>query len=104
MYRYRNNCPCEKPKAVEPKPIDDENKCQCGFADEQNVFPTNFMYGQSYVPIQHLNETFKPEVGLKMGSLFPELVSPYEPGDSMCEIAYLRKKTGNLGQCCDNSN
>ena len=57
------------------------------------------MYGQSYVPVQYIDKIFKPEVGLKMGTIFPELVSPYEPGQSMKEDAYLRKVTGNEGRC-----
>ena len=102
MYRYRNNCPCQEHNSSNNK---NDDKCQCGFQnDEQNVFPTNFMYGQSYVPIQYMDETFKPEVALKMGTLFPELVSPYDPGQGMQEIAYIRDKTGNLGQCPNQNN
>ena len=63
--------------------------CQCGFEEEDNVFPENPMLGQSYVPIQYMDKTFKPCVGLKMGTIFPELVSPYMPGQSMNEIEYL---------------
>ena len=47
------------------------------------------MLGQSYVTIQYMDKTFKPCVGLKMGTIFPELVSPYMPGQSMNEIEYL---------------
>lgn len=105
MYRCRNlNSPCpnknvphnEKNYSQE-NPYDD--KCDCGFENDPTVFPENYMYGQSYVPIQYLNEIFKPEVGLKMGSIFPELVSPYCPGQSLEENAYLRKKTASEGQC-----
>ena len=53
------------------------------------VFPNNYMYGQSYVPIQYMNKTFKPDVGLQLGTIFPELVSPYSPGQSIEEIAFL---------------
>ena len=63
--------------------------CSCGFDDEYSVFPENPMLGQSYVPIQYMDKTFKPCVGLKMGTIFPELVSPYRPGQSMEEIAYI---------------
>ena len=60
------------------------DNCGCGFDDNyMDVFPDNPMLAQSYVPTQFLNETFKPCVGLKHGTIFPELVSPYEPGDSM---------------------
>ena len=37
------------------------------------------MLAQSYVPWQTMDKTFKPCVGLKMGTIFPELVSPYVP-------------------------
>lgn len=78
--------------------IKEKDKCSCGFK-ENSVFPENYMYGQSYVPIQYMDTTFKPEVGLKMGTIFPELVSPYEPGQNMMEINYLRRVTGNEGKC-----
>jgi len=79
-----NNCMCEE--------IEDD--CGCGFDDEDEigVFPTNPMLGQSYVPIQYMDKTFKPQIGLKMGTIFPELVSPYYPGQSMEEIKYLENK------------
>ena len=76
-----------------------DEKCKCGFENDPTVFPENYMYGQSYVPIQYLNKIFKPEVGLKMGTIFPELVSPYIPGQCMDEYDYLRNKTKNEGQC-----
>jgi hypothetical protein len=76
--------------------------CNCGFDDdyENNVFPSNPMLAQSYVPIQTLNETFKPCVGLSKGTIFPELVSPYNAGDSTKEIAYIRK-TNTIGEGCN---
>ena len=76
--------------------------CNCGFDDDEgaNVFPENPMLAQSYVPIQYMDETFKPCVGLKNGTIFPELVSPYCPGDSMKEIDYLRK-TNSIGEGCN---
>ena len=63
--------------------------CECGFEEEESVFPENPMLGQSYVPIQYMDKTFKPCVGLKMGTIFPELVSPYTPCQSMREIEYI---------------
>ena len=63
--------------------------CECGF-DDDSPFPENYMYGQSYVPIQKMNTTFKPDVGLKMGTIFPELVSPYTAGQSLEKINFLR--------------
>ena len=105
MNSYSN---CDKPaiienacKAVENKP-DYNSNCSCGFDDDNasNVFPENPMLGQSYVPIQTMEETFKPCVGLKHGTIFPELVSPYCPGDSMKEIKYL-KATNKIGEGCN---
>ena len=74
--------------------------CECGFEEEDNVFPENPMLGQSYVPIQYMDKTFKPCVGLKMGTIFPELVSPYMPGQSMNEIEYLAA-TNTIKEGCN---
>ena len=77
--------------------------CNCGFDDDEMVvFPSNPMLGQSYVPIQTMDETFKPCAGLKHGTIFPELVSPYSPGDSMRQNEYL-EATNAIGEGC-NSN
>ena len=54
-----------------------EYNCECGFDVEDSVFPYNPMLAQSYVPIQTLDKTFTPCCGLKNGTIFPELVSPY---------------------------
>lgn len=107
MYRCNNNsCSCnnnccmKKNKAIEDI-CDDYNSCSnmattcpnhsgCGFSTPQSVFPLNPMLGQSYVPIQYMDKTFTPMCGLQKGSLFPELVSTYYPGQSMMEIDYLR--------------
>ena len=75
--------------------------CGGGFDDNyMDVFPDNPMLAQSYVPIQFMSETFKPCTGLKHGTLFPELVSPYSPGDSMKQISYL-EKTNTIGEGCN---
>lgn len=74
--------------------------CGCGFEEEKDVFPSNPMLAQSYVPIQYMNQTFRPSVGLRMGTIFPELVSPYEPGQSMEEIAYI-ERTNTIGEGCN---
>ena len=66
--------------------------CECGFDEEYNVFPENPMLGQSYVPMQYMNKTFKPCVGLKMGTIFPELVSPYMPCQDMREMEFIAEK------------
>ncbi len=69
----------------------------CGFDSGNNVFPENPMLAQSYVPIQYINQIFKPEIGLQMGTIFPELVSTYTPGQDMREIEYLRT-ANNTGE------
>ena len=76
------------------------DSCMCGFEEEYNPFPSNPVLGQSYVPWQTMNKTFIPEVGLKMGTIFPELVRPYCPGQSMEEIEYLQK-TNSIGKGCN---
>ena len=67
-----------------------DDSCDCGFNEEDSMFPQNPMLAQSYVPIQKLNKTFTPCVGLKMGTIYPELVSPYKPCDSIEEIAFIK--------------
>ncbi len=74
--------------------------CGCGFDEAESVFPTNPMLAQSYVPIQKMDKTFTPNCGLKMGTIFPELVSPYMPGQSMEEIQYL-KQANKIGEGCN---
>lgn len=66
------------------------NSCDCGFDMQESVFPKNPVLAQSYVPIQKLDKTFIPSVGLKMGTIFPELVSPYKPCQSIEEIAFIK--------------
>ena len=70
------------------------------FDEEFNMFPSNPMYGQSYVPIQVMGRTFKPEVGLKHGTIFPELVSPYCPNQSIEEIEFIRMNN-KIGEGCN---
>ena len=74
--------------------------CGCGFDEGVNLFPNNPMLAQSYVPIQYMDKTFTPCCGLKMGTIFPELVSPYYPCQSMEEIAYLRARN-EIGKGCN---
>lgn len=85
-----NSCGCNN----------NENSCECGFDEDINVFPENPMLAQSYVPYQYMEETFKPCVGLDKGTIFPELVSPYAPCDSMRDIEYIRK-TNAIGEGCN---
>lgn len=74
--------------------------CGCGFEEEESVFPINPMLGQSYVPWQVMDQTFKPCIGLKMGTIFPELVSPYVPCQSIEEINYI-KCMNKIGEGCN---
>ncbi len=74
--------------------------CGCGFEEEESPFPSDPMLAQSYVPIQKMDKTFTPCCGLKMGTIFPELVSPYRPGQSMEEIEYLRR-ANEIGEGCN---
>ena len=60
----------------------------------------NPMLGQSYVPYQYMDKTFKPCVGLKMGTIFPELVSPYVPGQSMEQIRMI-ENMNTIGKECN---
>ncbi len=88
-----NTCPCSC-KDYE------KDECGCGFDEDYDVFPTNPMLAQSYVPFQYMDKTFIPSVGLSKGTIFPELVSPYYPGQSMEEIAYI-EKTNKIGEGCN---
>ena len=76
------------------------DECECGFDEDYSGFPECPMYAQSYVPIQQMNKVFKPEVGLKKGTIFPELVSPYCPNQSIEEIEFI-KMTNKIGEGCN---
>lgn len=78
----------------------ESDECACGFDEDYNGFPEYPMYAQSYVPVQVMNNVFKPEVGLKHGTIFPELVSPYCPGQSLEEIEYIRA-TNKIKEGCN---
>lgn len=78
-----------------------DDDCKCGYEDnKRNVFPENPVLGQSYVPIQYMDKTFKPCVGLKMGTIFPELVNPYFPCQSMEENAFI-EAMNTIGEGCN---
>ena len=53
--KCQNNCQCSYMQN------DYVDSCECGFDDENNVFPENPMFGQSYVPIQYMGKTFRPQ-------------------------------------------
>lgn len=90
--KCNNVCPCESNDYVD--------SCDCGFDEEYDVFPENPLLAQSYVPIQYMDKTFKPCVGLKMGTIFPELVSPYVPCQSMEEQKFI-EDTNKIGKGCN---
>lgn len=79
---------------------DSYDSCACGFDEEYGVFPENPMLAQSYVPIQYMDRTFKPNIGLKMGTIFPELVSPYVPCQDMEEMNFIAA-TNKIGKGCN---
>ena len=60
------------------------------YNNSNNLFPNRVMFGHAYTPNQTMNRIFVPEEGLKNGTIFPELVSPYEPCQSMEEIWFLK--------------
>lgn len=72
--------------------------CLCGYDEENNGLPENPILGQSYVPIQEFNKTFPCDVALKMGTLYPELVRSYYPGQSICDINRI-KALNEKGAC-----
>ena len=58
----------------------------------------NVNYATSYVRNQRLGSVFSPSEGLANGTMFPELVMPYYPGQSLNEMNFLRYNNG--GGCC----
>lgn len=88
-YNNSNNCNCH-----------DDNECYCGFDEYESVFPLNPMLAQSYVPMQRMTNTFTPCCGLKNGTIFPELVSPYYPCQSIEDIEYIRSRN-KIGKGCN---
>lgn len=78
---------------------DNYMNCKCGY-DQDNVFPNDYMFGNSYVPNHKMTEVFMPDVGLRMGTVFPELVSPYIPNQSTEVIEYL-KNANEIGEGCN---
>ena len=125
MYRRYNNCCCNKYNNMKDEDNlsdvledkcnqyanlstsddyndydDEDDDCKCGFTKGMSVFSENPTLAQSYVPIQYMDKTFKPCVGLKMGTIFPELVSPYKPCQSIEEIEFI-KATNKIGKGCN---
>ena len=113
MYRDYRKCCCGCNMEQDISPLDDscqnvesnsceyQDDCTCGFEGEDNVFPLNPMLGQSYVLIQRMTNVFTPICGLKNGTIFPELVSPYYPCQSVEDIEYLKGRN-TIGKGCNN--
>ncbi len=93
---YEDSCNIENSCSYYPN----EYPCSCGYNQGNSLFPNNIMYGHSYVPNQIMNKVYTPEIGLKMGTIFPELVSPYAPCQSMETINYL-KKSNEIKEGCN---
>lgn len=82
-------------------PVSYNQNCGCGFdEDEDDGFPSNPMYAQSYVPVQVMNQTYMPCSGLKKGTIFPELVSEYCPCENMDIIQYI-SDTNRIKEGCN---
>lgn len=90
---YQDSC------NIEENTFDETSSCSCGF-DNTSAFTTNYMYGHCYVPRQKMNKVYTPDMGLKMGTIFPELVSPYCPNQSLETINYL-KNSNQIGGGCN---
>lgn len=78
--RWKNNCCCPMNNHMENNPEDYETMCdditdnccnyndyndccECGYEDNDccgDIFPINPLFGQSYVPVQRMNQTFRP--------------------------------------------
>lgn len=89
---YEAPCPCLENQG------NNFNKCTCGY-NQSYQFPETPVLGQSYTPIQQFGRTFKPCIGLKMGTIFPDLVSPYMPGESSADINYLATTNEMKEEC-----
>lgn len=66
----------------------------CSNNNNYNPFPLNYLYGHAYTPNQFMKKTYTPDIGLRNGTIFPELVSVYNPGQSMDFIEYLKTRGG----------
>ncbi len=78
------------------------DECECGFSNSSSeMFTQNPMYGHAYVPNQKMGNVFNQNCGLANGTIFPELVSPYAPNDSVIEAEYLESNVIESG--CENN-
>lgn len=81
-----------------PYSPENSDSCSCGF-EQSDIFPNTLLYGNSYVPHQYMNNIYRPNIGLKMGTIFTELVSPYCPGQSQEIMNILRQNRDFEGGC-----
>jgi len=100
MNTYENDAIEDKCDNYAVSPMYDYEDCECGYDEEDSMFPVNPVLAQSYVPWQTMDKTFVPCVGLKMGTIYPELVSPYFPGQSQKEIEYI-EATNKIREGCN---
>ena len=101
-----NNCKCQNYKMNSYNMYNYNNSdCSCmndnSYNNNSNPFPNNYLYGHAYTPNQTMKNTFDPQTGLENGTIFPELVSHYYPGQSMDFINYLRNTDRNGGCGCE---
>lgn len=83
MYNYNNSNSCNNMYSNK------NMNCIYNSSAGTPTFPKNYMYGQSYVPWQEINNTFDPVKGLSCGTIFPELYSSYRPCQSIDLIKFL---------------
>ena len=95
---YEQSCPCSMNAMNNYNNQNSTNSCSCGF-ESSNNFPNTLLYAHSYVPHQYMNNVYTPCLGLKLGTIFPELVSPYCPGQSQEVTNYLRNSKDFKGGC-----
>lgn len=82
------------------------NRCGCQCNRCRNcrklpMMPNDPRLANSYVPYQYLDDVFEPCEALEHGTAFPELVSPYAPGQSQCLIRYLEETNTCEEDDCD---
>lgn len=71
----------------------EEHSNICNNLKTMSGFPECYMFGHAYAANQiYTGNSFTPEQGLQNGTMFPELVSPYMPLDSMRVIEALKSE------------
>lgn len=70
--------------------------CECD-EEKMDVMPQHPRLATAYVPFQHAKCLYSAEKGLSQGSIFPELVMPYESPfhtGCKCESNCCKEKEG----------